>query len=342
MLIGFIILAGILTLTFFIVFRQISPEELWRAINSVNPVAIVLGLIMMFIFACGEGLNIVRPLKMLGYDVGVFKGLKYATIGFFFSSVTPSSTGGQPMQIYYMHEDGIKVSHGILALLVQLFGWSSAATIYAVIGFLTQQEHLIKTMGETRWFLLVGIAVDLVLFVGVFLLLYVKRILYVLKAIVTFVMKPFKGRIAQRANKAVQNLMDEYGESAGAMKGHPEMALKTILTGLVQFLAMHSIPFIVYKGLGLSGSGFFEMFLLQAVLFVGVGFIPIPGAVGATEGMFMLIFRGIFPAGLLAGAMLICRSLSLYLCILIDAVLVVIFTQMIIRKKRKMEIEQGG
>ena len=117
-----------------------------------------------------------------------------------------------------------------------------------------------------------------------------------------------------------------------------EIALKTILTALVQFFAMHSIPFIVYKGLGLSGNGFFEIFLLQAVLFVGVGFIPIPGAVGASEGMFMLIFSVVFPSGLLAGAMLICRSISLYICILIDAVLVIIFTQMIIRKKRKMQI----
>lgn len=39
-------------------------------------------------------------------------------IGFFYSCITPSASGGQPAQIYYMSKDGLDVSVSTLVLMI--------------------------------------------------------------------------------------------------------------------------------------------------------------------------------------------------------------------------------
>ena len=43
---------------------------------------------------------------------------RYSFIGYFFSAITPSASGGQPVEIYYMNRDGIPVSTSTPMLMV--------------------------------------------------------------------------------------------------------------------------------------------------------------------------------------------------------------------------------
>ena len=46
-----------------------------------------------------------------------FSCIKYSFVGFFYSGITPSATGGQPMQLYYMQKEGHKVSDSSVVLM---------------------------------------------------------------------------------------------------------------------------------------------------------------------------------------------------------------------------------
>ena len=63
---------------------------------------------MMVIYLLLEAVNLHRTLKVLGEKVTFWQNIKYAIIGFFFSSITPAASGGQPMQIYYMYKEKIR------------------------------------------------------------------------------------------------------------------------------------------------------------------------------------------------------------------------------------------
>jgi uncharacterized membrane protein YbhN (UPF0104 family) len=107
------------------------------------------------------------------------------------------------------------------------------------------------------------------------------------------------------------------------------------VTALIQFLCYHSVPYVVYRGFGLSEFGWLQTFLLQAVLYVAVGFLPLPGAVGASEATFMIIFRLLSPPAILASAMVMTRSINLYFMLLINGIAVLFFTRIIIRKYQR-------
>lgn len=53
----------------------------------------------------------------LGEKAGFLQCIKYAFVGFFYSGITPSASGGQPMQLYYMNRDGHSFVHSTIALV---------------------------------------------------------------------------------------------------------------------------------------------------------------------------------------------------------------------------------
>ena len=110
----------LMLLTFYMICRDNSPAELAAAMKVSDIRFLSLGIGAMCVFLFCEGLNIVRCLRLFGYPVRQTDGIKYALTGFFFSSVTPSASGGQPMQLYFMSRDGIQVAHGTLSLLFEL------------------------------------------------------------------------------------------------------------------------------------------------------------------------------------------------------------------------------
>ena len=79
-------------------------------------------------------LDIGRILKTLHAKSNFWKNVKYSLIGFFFSGITPAASGGQPMQVYYMHKDKIPAAHATLTLLINFktpFGVAAIVPFFA-------------------------------------------------------------------------------------------------------------------------------------------------------------------------------------------------------------------
>ena len=85
------------------------------------------------------------------------------------------------------------------------------------------------------------------------------------------------------------------------------------MTTTVQIVALHSVPFWIYKAFGLSGYSLGTVVMLQAVLYISVSALPLPGAVGVSESGFMVIYKTLFPVQILSSAMLVSRGISFYL-----------------------------
>ena len=86
----------------FIVLKGADIESVWNAMKNADPKWLTAGLGLAAVFNIAEGINLRKVLVSFGYRVSFKEAMKYAYIGYFFSSVTPSATGGQPLQLYAM------------------------------------------------------------------------------------------------------------------------------------------------------------------------------------------------------------------------------------------------
>ena len=119
---GFFFIA-LFTITYSIIFKDKNIDTLLYNIRNLKYIYLVLGIIMTLLYFSVEAYNTKKILESFKQNISFLKSLKFTMIGFFFSSITPASSGGQPMQIYYMAKEKINVSHSTMALLINLCGY---------------------------------------------------------------------------------------------------------------------------------------------------------------------------------------------------------------------------
>ncbi|MGI6736255.1 MAG: lysylphosphatidylglycerol synthase transmembrane domain-containing protein [Anaerovoracaceae bacterium] len=326
------VLAGTLAAVACIIARNCDPAVLRRDLLAADLRYLAAACACMAGFVCCESRNIGRVLNDLEKGgVGFLQSLKYGAAGFFFSSITPSSTGGQPMQLYYMHRDGIPLSHGTLSLALLGMGYQIGSMTFALLGLVDHAQLLQQQAPVTKTVLTIGISTSgalLALLIGVS---FSRRLADgAEKLLLAFAEK--MRRPQWRESIARQFL--EYRRCSVLIRRRPGLLARNIATSLVQMALTFSVPYLVYRSLGCSGSSWLEIMSLQAVLSTGLAIVPIPGTAGAAEGGFQLIFRTVFPAAQLLPGMILSRSINIYASILMTgAVLAVLLLRDTVRRR---------
>ena len=81
---------------------------------------------------------------ILKYKVPIFSCIKYSFIGFFFSCITPSASGGQPAQMYYMNKDNVNIATSSLVLLIVTIAYKFVLVFIGVLLIIFQYSFMIN------------------------------------------------------------------------------------------------------------------------------------------------------------------------------------------------------
>lgn len=314
----FIALIGI---TFYILLKDQDLLQIVDIIKSVKIQFVLAGMLCMCVYVLCEAINISRTLKSLNEKSSLIKNIKYALIGFFFSGITPAASGGQPMQIYYMHKDKISVSNSTIALLLNLSSMQVITISFALISLIFNYEYL---NGILITFFIVGILLNLsalaLLIVGIFS----KKMTNGLINFAIKVMKFFKIKNIDSKKEKLEKELLKYQDNADYIKNNKGLILKLIATTFVQFIFYYGVTYCTYRALGFSQHNFFEIISMQSVLYATVSGIPSPGAVGVTEGAFIEIFKSVYPKSVMSSAVLLNRGINFYFLIIVSGVVTAI------------------
>ena len=327
-----IIFILLIILTFSIVFQGQDVSEIFNIIKNVKKEYIFIGIIAMCIYIMGETINIGRILKELGEKSSFIRNIRYTLIGFFFSAITPAASGGQPMEIYYMHKDNIKVAHSTLALLLHLCSFQIVSLTF---GILSAIIHFDVLKSGLIYLFILGIALNMSALALLIIGIFSKRLSAALVRGFVKLLKFFRIKKIEEKQEKLEKELASYQESAVYIKNHKLLMVKTLITTLIQMLVYYSIPYWVYLAFGYGTENIWSLLTLQAVLYATVSGIPLPGSVGASEGGFIGIFRNVFPQAMINSAMILNRGISFYLFVLISAV-VVIYSTLKDKKETKL------
>ncbi|WP_303765864.1 lysylphosphatidylglycerol synthase transmembrane domain-containing protein [Ruminococcus flavefaciens] len=323
-------------LTLHLIFKEQELPEIIRDLKSADKRWIAGGAAAAVAFVAGESVIIHYMLRVLEQKTSFFRCLKYSFIGFFFSYITPSSTGGQPMQMYHMKKDKIKIGYSTLIMLLITIAYKSVLILLA-LGFLIFNFGTVEQYaGDMKWLIVLGFVLNLS-FIALLLLVFLKPIWARALGIKTVGLLS-KLRVIKRKNKdkyteKVIRICDTYAMGADYIKKNIAVVFKIFVLTALQRICLFSVTWIVYKAYGLSGTRFIDILTLQIIIAVAVEMLPLPGAAGISEGCFLLTFTEIFGEELVKPALLINRGLTFYLILLIGAV--VTFGAHIINIKRE-------
>ena len=322
-----VIFLGLIVLTFLLLFKDQDLGEVLAIAGSADKRFLLLGIVIMLLYFLMESYNVKSILKSFGEKISILKSLKFTLIGFFFSGITPAATGGQPMEIYYMAKENISGAHATMALLIQLCGFQISTLSIGIICAIINPG--IFANGIFPIFLL-GIAINgfalAVMLICIFSKKLTKKVIKTIIKILNFLRMK---KTEEKVDSLLQGMI-KYNESSKYIKEHKKEFIKAILRVMLQIIFYFLIPFCVYKAFGLNEYNIFELFTMQAVLYTTTSGIPLPGAIGISESVFLTIFGAAFGTEMLSSAMLLNRGISFYLFIIVSVIVVLINA---IRKK---------
>lgn len=322
MLRNFIIFLIIVVLTFFFVFKNIDIMDVIKSLKTVNILYIVLGIVFMFIYLFLDGVNSRRVLRSLNNNITLPMAIKYAFVGFFYSSITPSATGGQPMQMYYMNKDGVKVSHGLLTCLVNLASYQFCLIALTFISIILQFHFLTTSYIGIKITLIIGLFLNAFVLFLTFASLFSPKVINTITKWFINILKYFKYRKVEELSEKMNKQVSDYHECSLYLKEHKEIFVKNILTMLLELIIYHSISYFIYRSFGLSSSSYITFLSLQILLFITTAALPFPGGTGITEYNFMFMYNLLYPATILGSAMILTRTVSFYLYVLITGLFI--------------------
>ena len=312
----------LIVLTFYILLKDQNILDIFNLMLNSNKTFILIAIFCMFVYLLLEAVNMLRTIRISGNKhIKLSSALKYAFIGFFFSAVTPAASGGQPMQIYYMHRDKIPVADSTLALLMNLFSFQIITISMALISVIFNGHYL---EGGMIALFIIGIALNSTALALLFIGIFSKRLSKWMIDIVIKILRKFKFKRADSIIEKLNNGLEKYHMTSKYIKKNKKIMIKMLLTTLIQIVVYYSIPYWIYRAVGFNGESIIRMISLQSILYATVSGIPLPGAVGVSESGFLNIFKNIFTETTISGAMLINRGVSFYSFVIASGIVVLI------------------
>lgn len=307
-------------LTFFVLLRGGELRQLPEALRGASLPPLLAGLCLMLLFVGCEALAVYLLLRSFSARPAFRQCLRYSFLGFFYCSVTPSASGGQPMQVYYMSRDGLEAGPSALCILVVTASYQAGILLLGAAAWLLRGPLLAENLGPARYFALYGALVNLLL---VLLLTLAAVRADVLRRIFSACVRALTRlkwmKHAGAALQGAERQLKEYEAGAAAVRRRPRVLLAVFAAILCQILCRLSVAWAVYRAFGLSGYSYPDMLALQIMLALAVESLPLPGAVGAAEMGFLSVNRAVFGGGKLMPAMLLSRGISFYAMLLLSA-----------------------
>lgn len=338
--IGLILVITLFTLN--LIFKEQELPEIISDLKLADLLWIAFGAGAAMLFVAGESSIIHYMLRVLEQKTSFLRCLKYSFIGFFFSYITPSSTGGQPMQMYHMKKDKIKIGYSTLIMLLITIAYKSVLVLLALGFLIFNFDTVAMYAGDMKWLIVLGFALNLI-FIALLLLVFIKpiwaRALGIKVVDLLTKLHIMKRRNKEKYTEKLIRICDTYAMGADYIKKNLSVVFHVFLMTAVQRICLFSITWIIYKAYGMNETSYIDIITIQIMIAIAVEMLPLPGAAGISEGCFLLAFTEIFTLDRVKPALLISRGLNFYLILLIGAV--VTFAAHIINMKReKKQTEQ--
>ena len=249
--------------TIYGVFHGEDLGEIARILKTVNLLWLIPGFICVIVFIWGESIIIYYMMRTLGIKRKKWTCFLFSSVGFFFSCITPSASGGQPAQIYYMKKQKIDIPTATIILMLVTIEYKFVLVFVGLAAVIFGQTLLQCLSPDVLFFLYLGIGLN------VFCVVFMSLLVFKPGSAKFLIIKGFnllkKLHLMKEKNNRAQRLEDSmeiYKEASVYLKANKKAILITTLISFVQRFFLFFITYVVYRSFGLL-----YLFLLICCLF---------------------------------------------------------------------------
>jgi glycosyltransferase 2 family protein len=299
-----------------------SYEIVFESLKELNPIR------LMFIMLWGIsptliwGGNLTLMARKINPEYTYKQGIKNAFIGGFMSGITPSSTGGQLAQINTFNKQGLRSSQGVGLVWMDFYLYTITIVLVTLLLYLFNFQQFENA--SITYLFGFGLFVNIII-IGSLSLIVINRKLsekithWVMRLITRFHWIKNKEAAREKWSKSLHRFHDVIAQ----IQTKKEMiGLLLGLNGL-RLLVYFASPFAIGRILGLEvfWIDLPQLLALSAFVMIANTFVPLPGASGVTESVFVLSFSTVVGKATAASTMILWRFATFHVVVLVGAVL---------------------
>jgi len=282
----------------------------------------IVGILLLILYRILIGLSSYLVAKLNGEKISLLRCIQINFIILFFHGVTPFAGGGQPMEIYYLHNEKISITKSTNIVLqnfiiyqIALILIGTIAVLYNVHFQLFTDDSLIKKL------VILGFTINLLVLLITCLFSFCKRInQFICNTGLNFIGKIKIIKNVEKNREKLTDYLNNFHKNANILKKNKLKVLKIILVNLLALIVQYSIPFTVIYSLGIRDLNYIATIVTTAYTMIIGSFVPIPGGTGGIEYGFIFFFGYLINGSILTASMLIWRLISYYLGIIIGSI----------------------
>ena len=174
-IINFIIIFVVLLLVLYFSLKD-SFNEIISDIINMNPLCVIAAIITLCLCRCLMAITHYMVIRLNNEKVPYYKCLMINFIILFFHGITPFAGGGQPMEVYYLHKENIRVTKATNITLQNFIVYQITfvfigilALVYNAYFNLFPKDHLIKRL------VVLGFTINILVLVITFVLSFCRK-----------------------------------------------------------------------------------------------------------------------------------------------------------------------
>lgn len=336
----FLLLAGLTLYAITCRSDDFSKEKLSAMLRGADMRWIVAAFLCMLGFVLFEALSLRHLTAFLGHKRSFWRNTIYSSADIYFSAITPSATGGQPASAVFMLGDKIPGAVTTMVLLLNVMLYTVSLLVVGILCFALYPTAFFSFSFPSQALIIAGFLIQ-TLFVAALLLLILKEkiILRVAGAGLTLLHKLHLMRDVDKRRESLHHMAEEYRECIRTFRNGKGVVFRVFLLNMMQRLCNIGVTLCVYFAIGGSAAQTREVLVTQGFVVLGANAVPIPGAVGVSDGLFLDGFRELIPDT--ACVEFLSRGISFYVCLLFCGLLFLIATVGNAMRKRRNKDEES-
>ena len=303
----------VLIITLYSVFHGENLSELLMYLKQGDFRYWILGAVFVVGFIESESLIIYYMMKVLGENVKLTHCFLYSFVGFFFSLITPSATGGQPAQLYFMKKDKLSLPTSTMVLLIVTITYKLVLVVLGLLVMILRPEPVWELLKPIYGWCYLGIFLNVVCVFGMLILVFHPTLA---SRIVLFCVRlfdrMFKTDKEKKYGERLERAMEKYRNAAEFFYKNIRVIINVFLITCVQRFLLFAVTYLVYKSFMLNFTSAGVVITLQGMISVAVDMLPFPGGVGISEALFLRIFTPLCGGTLALPVLIVSRGISYY------------------------------
>ena len=298
-------------------------KEVMIDIYNANYLLIFIAIILCLLSYLFDSLSFYYVVKQYKKDYTIKKALRLNILTHFFNGITPLASGGQPMQLYVLHKDKVRMRDASTCVIqfyviyqIALMIITPICLIYSLI------LHYIVIPPIALHMLIIGFIINIGILLFLIFVSFNKRFN---KAVIKIIIKLLaKLHIVKNKEKTIEkwnNNCDGFYESAKLMKKNKLVLFKGVLCQTIQLIFKLSIPLVVTLAVGAENTlNIFNTIAITSFVTICSCYVPIPGATGGVEYAFGAFYHSFIIKESIRAILLLWRFITYFLPVIIGGI----------------------